>query len=509
MNIANNPWKRSLEYIVDQRNKTLPPVWVSSSAPAAKRIEKGKDVHQSGPGRAVANMVIALLGRAREKVVIASFLLADKAIEDAILETANRGIRVYVLLASEARLGREEGDSEFDKKTLEQHKTMLNRLGGHVLFRTAPHFHAKVVIVDPEKHPSGILLTANLTSEALERNEEIAVSLTPDEVIDITAFLKWAMWESAEHEFINTEDRFRAVNPLGKVPHPSSKSEIVVTTSKARTIKDKVLEIIDGAPSKIMISSFGWEADHAVIKRLCARARKGIDVTVLARVRPSSMPALLTLAEAGAKVFGYHWLHAKALWTDRNRALVMSANIQANGLDQGFEIGICLSEGREQEVLNHLEAWQNKAPFRLMTKPTLGEVTGKAQLWHQGHFEEITVGLSDKVDLGIIHAASAEDINAPRPHIPEDGILPRMAHEIRYSWTVAAPVVAKESKEIRRPVEEKQPSKAYTPPVYREPSGRLVVVIRHPEEINDAKTVKSEVGAEAIVVAAVVIRRKE
>ena len=98
---------------------------------------------------------------------MSSFLLADKGVEDALLATAKRGVRVYVLLASEARLGKEESEGEFDKKVLELHKQMLTRLGGHVLFRSAPHFHAKVVVVDPEKSPAGILLTAVASARAL------------------------------------------------------------------------------------------------------------------------------------------------------------------------------------------------------------------------------------------------------------------------------------------------------------------------------------------------------
>ena len=61
----------------------------------------------------------------------------------------------------------------------EQHQDMLNRLGGFALFRSAPHFHAKFVLSDPGKRDgAGLLLTANLTKEALERNQELAVELT-------------------------------------------------------------------------------------------------------------------------------------------------------------------------------------------------------------------------------------------------------------------------------------------------------------------------------------------
>lgn len=39
-------------------------------------------------------------------------------------------------------------DDDFGKKCLVQHKEMLNKLSGHVHFASAPHFHAKAVVID-------------------------------------------------------------------------------------------------------------------------------------------------------------------------------------------------------------------------------------------------------------------------------------------------------------------------------------------------------------------------
>ncbi len=354
----NSSWRRTFVEAVDQRLLELPAAWASTGAVAPSRTGRGSAVYESGRGREMASAVVSLLAQAQEKAVVSSFLLADQMVEDAILAAARRGVRVYVLLASEARLGREEGEGEFDKRVLEQHKTMLTRLGGHALFRSAPHFHAKVVVIDPDTRPAGLLLTANLTSEALERNEELAVTLSAAEVAEVTGFLKWAMWESAEHELVDPKDRFKATRPLGKLPHPAGASSIVATTAMATAVRDELLRLIDGATSQIVVSSFGWEAEHEVVRRLCARAREGLDVTVLARVRPSAMGALLALGEAGASVFAFRWLHAKAIWTDAGESLVMSANLQRDGLDHGFELGVRLTGSRAAEIRERLMAWR-------------------------------------------------------------------------------------------------------------------------------------------------------
>jgi cardiolipin synthase len=503
MTIKNNAtWQKRFVEIIDQRQRELPPTWVSMPSVANTRSERGQAMFESGRSREMANAVVSLLSQSREKAVMSSFLLADKGVEDAILEAAKRGVRVYMLLASEARLGREEGEGEFDRRVLDQHKAMLTRLGGHALFRSAPHFHAKVIVVDPETRPAGLLLTANLTTEALERNEELAVNLTASEVIEVTGYLKWAMWEAAEHELIDPKDRFKATRPLGKVPHPDPGKAIVATTAKANAIQEEALRLIDGARSRIVVSSFGWDEDHAVVKRLCARAREGLQVTVLARTRPSSMPALLALAESGATVLGFRWLHAKAIWTDSGQSLVMSANLQSDGLDRGFELGLRFSDGRAQEVLGRLEGWCGAALWRLEPKPRLGALLGSVMLWKQRQLVDDEIVTSTVLDLGVTTAESAAAIESPRPQLPaEKGALPTLAHELRCGWLVVAPILAAKAKEKLRPATEKdQPATGYQPAVFREPSGRLVVAVRFVDELDQARAVMTEVEAATIVV---------
>ena len=498
----HSSWQKAFVEVIDQRQRELPPTWVSTHASTVRRRERGHAMFESGRSREMANAIVSLLSQAREKVVMSSFLLADKAVEDAIQQAAARGVRVYVLLASEARLGREEGEGEFDKRVLEQHKSMLTRLGGHALFRSAPNFHAKVVIIDPDTRPAGILLTANITSEALERNEELAVTLTSAEVVEVTGYLKWAMWESAEHELVDPKDRFKATRPLGKVAHPEAGAAVVATTAATHTVRAEALRLIDDARSRILVSSFGWDEDHDVVRRLCARAREGLEVTVLARVRPSSMPALLSLAQAGASVLGFRWLHAKAFWTDSGHALVMSANLQRNGLDRGFELGVRLSEGRAQELFERLMAWTSAAPWRLEPKPRLGALCGDVMVWQRGQLVDAEIKASVDVDLGAVTAASAAALEAPRPTLPESGDLPRLAHELRCTWVVVVPTLAAKAKERRRPAAEKhqQPS-SYVPPVFREPNGRLVVAVWSPDELEQARAVMAEVDAATIVLA--------
>src|SRR5690606_5802036 len=148
---------------------------------------------------------------------------------------------------------------EFDRLVLEQHESLLKKLGGKVMFRSAMHFHAKVVIVDPDTQPAGILLTANLTTGALERNEERAVTLTTEEVAEVVGYLKWAMWEFSEHELLDPNDRFKVTAALGKVAHPQPGQGILATTPQECSIRQEALRLIDTADSHLIVSSFGWD----------------------------------------------------------------------------------------------------------------------------------------------------------------------------------------------------------------------------------------------------------
>lgn len=514
MTDAKNPWVREHSRTVDQRDWSMPPTWVAdeNSVPVGKRQDT-EFVWTSGSDREMANRAVDLLRQARKKAVVCSFLIADRRVEDAMLEAAVRGVRVYVMLASEARLEREPGDGEFERNVHEGHKAMLKRLGGRVLFRSAPHFHAKCILADPEDAPAGMLLTANLTSEALERNNELAVELSDDEVRQAAELMRWAMWEAADHELQDGRS-FRAVKPLVCVSHPGNGGGVLATTPRERSLAgdheggpyepctqllEEAFDVIGSASEDLIVASFGWDAGHVVNQYLVERAREGLNVTVLARMRPKSMPALVALAEACAQVLGFRWLHAKALWTDAGRGLVMSANLEPHGLDDGFELGVPLEGKRVEELRTCLAHWVRQARWKLLPRPTLGELSGDVRVWRDKTLTELAIEGRREVDLGVVDAQSADGLDIVPPLPAVDG-LGQPAHEVEYRWQVEVPELSRKAKQVF-----KQGTKGrtdpYDPPVYKEPGGRRVVAVRSPDELHDARGVAEEAGAGAIVVA--------
>lgn len=497
-----NTWTRHITRVVDQRKYRLPPTWLSLPKQSNVQTESGRNIHISGRNRELANRVTSLIAKTKQKVVLSSFLLADQEIEQAILVAAKRRVRVYILLASEARLEIGDVDDEFENAMYEQHEDMLNRLGGYAFFRSAPHFHAKFVLSDPGfDNSAGLLLTGNLTKEALERNQELAVELTREETEKMYTLARWAFWEFAEHELIDPNDNFRAIKPLGLIQHPPPTTNILSTTSELVQLREESVRLIERAKKEILVASFGWGEGHEIIKILCIRAKEGLPITVLARIRESQMPALLALAESGARILGFNWLHAKAVCIDGDTALVMSANLQSDGLDHGFELGVSLNGDRALEVRERLLGWSDIARWQLLASPVVGDLTGDARVWHDSQLEETHVKAESRIDLGTVFAESVDklDDTAPPP-LPPVGNLPEPAYEVVYEWQTHAPVLAANSKQTFRSTnDEKVTHVPYDTPVFDEPGGRRVVAINSPNDIGRARQIVSGGGAEAIV----------
>ncbi|MNZ81167.1 Cardiolipin synthase A [compost metagenome] len=288
----------------------------------------------------------------------------------------------------------------------------------------------------------------------------------------------------------------------------------MATTAGSNTLRQEVLRLIREAREQIIVSSFGWDAEHEVVKLLCARAQAGLQVTVLVRVRPAAMPALIALSRAGAAVHAFNWLHAKAIWTDRQQGLLMSANLQQHGLDEGFELGLRLHDERVAELHERLQSWIETAPWVLKVDAQLGAISGRARLWTGKELREVDVRPSRSIDLGSVEAASAELLEARQPAVPKFDPLQEPVHEVHYRWVVRAPRLHSKAQEQYRPQPETNSDKAgkqgkkdkqplpkvpYSPPVYRQPQGALVVAIIDASQLVAARKVQAEVKASGIV----------
>lgn len=250
-------------------------VWVERSRDEpARNALLGPRLLQAEEGGVLHAELCRLCDEAQETIMLCSFLLADRELEAALVRAALRGVRVYLLTASETRLEKDLAEGQdFDRRTMDAHKRLLDELAGRVLVRSAEHLHAKFLMVDVTQSARrrGVVLTSNLTHEALKRNWELAAFLPAEAVAPLWRLFTWAFWEQAQKE--------------------------------------------------LLVASFGFGYDD-VMKALIERARARLSVTVLTRPRPSVVKDVCEQRKAGATVYGVPYLHGKALWQAQQRRLV-------------------------------------------------------------------------------------------------------------------------------------------------------------------------------------------
>lgn len=463
-----------------------------------------------GPQRELLDELVKAIEHARDVVLAASFLLSHERIARAMLDASERGVRVYVLTASEARLASAPRDDDaFTTRMIEEHKALLDRLGGKVVLRSAAHFHAKLLVVDPHgASPQGWICTANFNN-ALEESVELAWRVEGSEAKVLAEWFSWAFWMEAEHELVAKGLLSRVGTPPAEPPRPGP-AAIVTTARNGWSLRDSVLKLIREARSELLVCSYGLEAEHEATAAIIERARAGVSVTVLTRIRPAVVGAVQRLSDAGVTVIAHEKLHAKGIVSDR-RGLLMTANLEAHGLDRGFEVGLVLDERGAEALRTVMLDWKARFPWAYASaaRPS-------------SHLDEFCpvdanprtglqrVVVEEVVRLAPVTAASAlalDDAPEPKLSTPKRGRdVPR---QIRFEWEVQPPRLPRSATERLREVEEQQTAKdgktklvkrkvSYSPKVFDD-QGRAYVLLERLEQRDDAAKLAAELGAKVVV----------
>ena len=432
---------------VDRTKDVLPPVWIRShrSGQAEPRVPRGSRVSVVDQAGEVREKIVSLVDGATSVVCACSFLIADEEVVKAMLRASDRRVGVYLLTASENQLLKEpRADSEFDIERLQDHIKTMKSMAGRILVRTGEQFHSKFVLADPNKTETrGILLTANLTTEALTRNVEVAVELNPNEVHDLFRQFLVGFWNESSNELLDQGGLSRVE------PRPGSSKDVPkvlpCTTRSTRTLRDAIDALIESAAGEIVVSSFGFDAQHETVQKLVATAKSGKNVRVFARPRPNktTMEALVALKEAGAVVRGHSWLHAKCLVVDTKdgrKGLITTANLEKRGLDEGFETGMMLDSEDAEAMYAYAAGWEESFPFELAVDRKIGEVEGEVTLWTNGELRRVRVKEKGTLELGEFKVRKVEELEKFTPDfnkVAERGN--EIYHLQTFNWTAVAP----------------------------------------------------------------------
>ena len=475
-------------------------------------------VCSSGPDGALRQRVVNLIAGARETLCVCSFIIADEAVQQALLEAVGRGVRVYALTAADLKLKPggdedEDGDGEWthEDRIREGHKQMLDSFTGRITLRSSGHYHAKYVIADGQR---GLLTTCNLTTKAMMENPELGVVLDANTCADLMQTFQYQFWEQAGQELMrkDTLDAVQAAKRFDEpVPGNTSLLRCTYTTDKRSGLLDEVLALIDRAERTLWVTSYGW-GHPDVMSALKAKAAAGVSVHVIGRNHrgPFHTNPMLDLAEGGCQVRGLRLIHAKSLLIDPGAAhaagLVMSANVDQVSLGTSHDVGVRL-EGEDVAALHTiLEGWWN-ASHRLLTKDERATFTGEVSHFDDG-WSRLLIVPDEVIDHGALEAPSAHKmtgVSPPKASLPGKQLRRRLTER----WTVVAPRLPKGSKEERwrrapstrltESGKEEVPGVPHDHPVFLTPDKERVVVVRSLDEAKAASTYLKTANAKRVV----------
>jgi|GEM_PF-1053663 len=461
----------------------------------------------SGTSGTLKKRIIQLIDSARNQVCACSFLLADTAIENALLQAEQRGVRVYLLTSAEVKLKTSENeDWGRDDEIRELHKKMLTKLAGNVYLRSSGHFHAKYLIVDKNQ---GVMTTCNFTTKALMENPEIGIELNAAECAQVWKLFQYQFWEGSEKEMLRqgtldgvpAEGRFPQHNPTDGVrcSHPSgSKSSIL----------EESLSLIESAQHSITLTSYGW-GNKDILKALKKRLNEGIDVSIIGRNHRGGKQTdfLQEFKGFGCSVYGLPLIHAKSVLIDSStpsaRGLVMSANFD-NNFHTSHDLGICLNETDSTMLATIIQDWK-QASLLMVEKKNYDSIEGRLSVFTESDgWRDMTIENLTVTEHGMLEALSVDQIDQTKPKFQsKNGVVSRIQE---HRWTVKAPRLpenATEEEWLKPPIFEngelKSEGVSHEFPVYVLKDGVRVIAIDSIEQARNAKGYKSKAKVKQIV----------
>lgn len=368
-----------IQETVSYESENLGTCWLSQDNGAGKRERitnfiqgDERNIIVASKENELLDHLIKMVDEAKEIVCISTFLIQKSGLTDALLRAAERDVRIYLLTAQKEDLIKASDElSEWETMLIEEHKDILDSFAGNVLVRTAPHFHAKFILVDPKsQYSQGLVMTCNATVDAIGgKNMEIAATLTPSEITSYFSQFIRGFWKEANHELLKkgelaaVKDVVFKMN-LGDITHPA-------TCSNKYSLKDAIVKIIDNTHEKLIITGWSFDKDHEVARALFGALQRGIKVNIYTKPNYRNTEVLIDLLKNGAEIVGHERYHAKVILSDGTNGLVTTSNYTKKGLDEGFEVSVTLGANDIRLVQDVIDYWNGKCDWILVSEVLL------------------------------------------------------------------------------------------------------------------------------------------
>lgn len=333
-----------------------------------KSTEKEKlSVIESGEGKVLFSKIIMAIDSAKHIVCLQSFLIQDTEIIDALLRAVEeREVKVFVLSSAEARL----------KETIEEEDGFIkvnyihlldSKFKNHFVHRTAENFHGKYILIDPTTKPKGFVCTNNFTENGFTKNPELAIELNNKQCEELFKIFVYHFWEHSTDEQTATNE-FDKVKPVNKFSLPKLDNILLTSpNSKGNSLNKTLLAAINKAEKTISFSTFQLDKNIELVKAITDKAKQNVSVTLFCRpIEKQFNEQLKKLLEAGVQIYFHPLTHSKSLLIDNKDGFVFTANLVANGLDNGLEVGVKLNEEQTKDLSTIHQNWQDNFPTKVI-----------------------------------------------------------------------------------------------------------------------------------------------
>jgi phosphatidylserine/phosphatidylglycerophosphate/cardiolipin synthase-like enzyme len=311
----------------------------------------------------IKDAAIKVVDSALQKVFLASFLLGDIDLLEALYRAADR-LRggVYVISALDEKslrrgLAETEPDDAPEAADRRAHNKRFEDLTERgIAVRGHEDFHAKFIVADDR---IALVSSANLETRAFETTgENGAVVTDPGEAARLGRFFA-RLWSSCTFEMppgkVHTVQGRKPSSSPCRVPVPpvAEGNSLIWTYPGEQVILTTLHDVIGRAEHELLLATFGLTglADHPelLVDPLAAaigRRGRGLEVTMLVRSRnnlPGHRRDAGVLAGLGVTICADSLNHAKGVIADDAYGALFSANFDAqHGLVSGVEVGLRL-----------------------------------------------------------------------------------------------------------------------------------------------------------------------
>ena len=362
------------------------------------------------------NHIIQGIRESKSTLLLSSFLIADIGLEEALLDARDRGVRIYLLTASETILNKSASDGH--AHTAEQkkhHISMLNSFTGNILCRTSEHLHAKFLLIDPvierkfNPNYTAFISTANFTTKALTENPEIIVEVSnrlgynTDILGEFYKFFLHGFWNQAKEELLEkgSWDSVKKAPFEEDIPVPHILQTLNCSDEIWKnSLEEKIMTLLEDLKSadQGFVSVYSLEALHRTSKALLEAAKKNDQITLFTRYRAKNYDFFKLVHNTKLSCYFHKSLHAKFIVYRKNgkyRGVVFTANFSKRGLDEGYEIGIDLPYQQAKFLFNVAKIWNTKMEQKyipVIKNSNLSKYIGrKLRINQNGQLTEVTI----------------------------------------------------------------------------------------------------------------------